>query len=72
MWGLIVVHSKQVFHFNCVRYNKVPLHSRCVFVHSDTAHLRRLGLGYFLYLFLFSGLEYSLTFLTHQRFKYTR
>ena len=30
MWGLIVVHSKQVFHFNCVRYNKVPLHSRCV------------------------------------------
>ena len=39
---------------------------------SDVRSLRRLGLGYFLYLFLFSGLEYSLTFLTHQRFKYTR
>ena len=26
MWGLIVVHSKQVFHFNCVRYNEVPLY----------------------------------------------
>ena len=24
MWSLIVVHSKQVFHFNCVRFNKVP------------------------------------------------
>jgi MFS family permease len=38
----------------------------------DVKSLRRLGLGYFLYLFLFSGLEYSLTFLTHQRFNYTR
>ena len=26
MWGLIVVHSKQVFHFNCVCYNEVPLY----------------------------------------------
>nr|XP_044986222.1 major facilitator superfamily domain-containing protein 10 isoform X2 [Jaculus jaculus] len=32
--------------------------------------LRRLGLVYFLYLFLFSGLEYTLTFLAHQRFQF--
>ncbi|XP_012667718.1 major facilitator superfamily domain-containing protein 10 isoform X3 [Otolemur garnettii] len=33
--------------------------------------LRRLGLVYFLYLFLFSGLEYSLSFLAHQRFQFS-
>ncbi|KAM6150900.1 major facilitator superfamily domain-containing protein 10 isoform 1-T2 [Erethizon dorsatum] len=33
--------------------------------------LRRLGLVYFLYLFLFSGLEYTLSFLAHQRFQFT-
>ncbi|XP_008840088.1 major facilitator superfamily domain-containing protein 10 isoform X2 [Nannospalax galili] len=33
--------------------------------------LRRLGLVYFLYLFLFSGLEYTLSFLTHQRFQFS-
>ncbi|XP_023555801.1 major facilitator superfamily domain-containing protein 10 [Octodon degus] len=33
--------------------------------------LRRLGLVYFLYLFLFSGLEYILSFLVHQRFQFT-
>ena len=27
MWGLIVVHYKQVFQFNCVCYNKVPLYT---------------------------------------------
>ena len=26
MWGLIVIHSKQVFRFNCVHYNEVPLY----------------------------------------------
>lgn len=34
--------------------------------------LRRLGLVYFLYLFLFSGLEYTLSFLAHQRFLFSR
>uniref|UniRef100_A0A8C5LNV7 Major facilitator superfamily domain-containing protein 10 n=1 Tax=Leptobrachium leishanense TaxID=445787 RepID=A0A8C5LNV7_9ANUR len=33
-------------------------------------NLRILGLVYFLYLFLFSGLEYTLSFLTHQRFQF--
>ncbi|XP_005998244.1 major facilitator superfamily domain-containing protein 10 isoform X1 [Latimeria chalumnae] len=33
-------------------------------------NLKILGLVYFLYLFLFSGLEYTLSFLTHQRFHF--
>ncbi|NXI45778.1 MFS10 protein, partial [Galbula dea] len=33
--------------------------------------LKILGLVYFLYLFLFSGLEYTLSFLTHQRFQFS-
>lgn len=33
--------------------------------------LRVLGLVYFCYLFLFSGLEFTLSFLTHQRFHFT-
>jgi MFS family permease len=39
---------------------------------SDISKLRWIGFTYFLYLFLFSGLEHSLTFLVHQRFNYTR
>ncbi|XP_067414998.1 major facilitator superfamily domain-containing protein 10 isoform X2 [Emydura macquarii macquarii] len=34
-------------------------------------NLKVLGLIYFLYLFLFSGLEYTLSFLTHQRFQFS-
>ncbi|XP_071470204.1 major facilitator superfamily domain-containing protein 10 isoform X3 [Marmota flaviventris] len=34
--------------------------------------LRGLGLVYFLYLFLFSGLEYTLSFLAHQHFQFSR
>ncbi|XP_042727185.1 major facilitator superfamily domain-containing protein 10 isoform X1 [Lagopus leucura] len=34
-------------------------------------NLKILGLAYFLYLFLFSGLEYTLSFLTHQRFQFS-
>uniref|UniRef100_A0A8C3YQW8 Major facilitator superfamily domain-containing protein 10 n=1 Tax=Catagonus wagneri TaxID=51154 RepID=A0A8C3YQW8_9CETA len=33
--------------------------------------LCRLGLVYFLYLFLFSGLEHTLSFLAHQRFQFS-
>lgn len=43
-----------------------------VFVFSDLRNLKILGLAYFLYLFLFSGLEYTLSFLTHQRFHFSR
>lgn len=33
--------------------------------------LRGLGLSYFVYLFIYSGLEFTLTFLTHHKFRYT-
>lgn len=38
----------------------------------DHQVLRQCGLVYFLYLLFYSGLEYSLSFLTHNRFHYTR
>uniref|UniRef100_A0A9J8AET4 Major facilitator superfamily domain-containing protein 10 n=2 Tax=Cyprinus carpio TaxID=7962 RepID=A0A9J8AET4_CYPCA len=34
-------------------------------------NLKALGLVYFSYLFLFSGLEFTLSFLTHQRFQFS-
>ncbi|XP_077992459.1 major facilitator superfamily domain-containing protein 10-like [Glandiceps talaboti] len=37
----------------------------------DLHILRKLGQSYFLYLFLYSGLEFTLTFLVHRRFQYT-
>lgn len=40
--------------------------------HKDVVSLRRLGIIYFLYIFLYSGLEYNLGFLTHTRFNFTR
>ncbi|XP_077334006.1 major facilitator superfamily domain-containing protein 10 [Lithobates pipiens] len=36
----------------------------------NVQNLRMLGLVYFLYLFFFSGLEYTISFLTHQRFQF--
>lgn len=39
--------------------------------HSDLVELRRLGFIYFIYLLLYSGLEFTLTFLTHHTFNYT-
>lgn len=38
----------------------------------DLKELQRLGVVYFIYLFLYSGLEFTLTFLTHHKFAYTR
>ncbi|XP_063231669.1 major facilitator superfamily domain-containing protein 10 [Bacillus rossius redtenbacheri] len=37
----------------------------------ELAELRRLGFIYFVYLFLYSGLEFTITFLTHHKFNYT-
>ncbi|XP_030755884.1 major facilitator superfamily domain-containing protein 10 isoform X2 [Sitophilus oryzae] len=37
----------------------------------DLKQLQRLGLIYFVYLFIYSGLEFTLTFLTHHIFNYT-
>lgn len=33
--------------------------------------LKQIGLSYFIYLFLYSGMEFTLTFLTHLRFNFT-
>lgn len=38
---------------------------------ADKKQLRTLGLVYFVYLFIYSGLEFTLTFLTHHVFLYT-
>ncbi|RZF45046.1 hypothetical protein LSTR_LSTR002007 [Laodelphax striatellus] len=37
----------------------------------DVKELQLLGLVYFVYLFLYSGLEFTLTFLTHSAFQFT-
>ena len=37
----------------------------------EKASLKTIGRTYFLYLFLYSGLEFTLTFLTHLRFNFT-
>jgi len=37
----------------------------------ELASLKTIGRTYFLYLFLYSGLEFTLTFLTHLRFNFT-
>ncbi|XP_028026986.1 major facilitator superfamily domain-containing protein 10 [Bombyx mandarina] len=39
--------------------------------HYQKKVLSKLGLIYFLYLFVYSGLEFTITFLTHHNFKYT-
>ncbi|KAJ8681672.1 hypothetical protein QAD02_017464 [Eretmocerus hayati] len=39
---------------------------------SERLRLRSLGRTYFLYLFIYSGLEFTLTFLTHYSFGFTR
>ncbi|XP_043788730.1 major facilitator superfamily domain-containing protein 10 isoform X2 [Apis laboriosa] len=37
----------------------------------DKKNLKTLGCAYFIYLFIYSGLEFTLTFLTHYLFKFT-
>ncbi|KAM4617064.1 major facilitator superfamily domain-containing protein 10-like [Polymixia lowei] len=54
-----------LFHFSAVtRVEDPPSKERM-------QKLKVLGLVYFTYLFLFSGLEFTLSFLTHQRFQFT-
>lgn len=37
---------------------------------SDSQTVQKIGMVYFIYLFLYSGLEFTLTFLTHNRLQY--
>uniref|UniRef100_A0A5F5PS42 Major facilitator superfamily domain-containing protein 10 n=1 Tax=Equus caballus TaxID=9796 RepID=A0A5F5PS42_HORSE len=54
-----------LLHFSAVAHGQDPPTA------DRLGSLRRLGLVYFLYLFLFSGLEYTLSFLAHQRFQFS-
>lgn len=54
-----------LFNFSAVTESKKP--SSKPYVHN----LKVLGLVYFTYLFIFSGLEFTLSFLTHQRFQFS-
>ncbi|XP_044051281.1 major facilitator superfamily domain-containing protein 10 [Siniperca chuatsi] len=54
-----------LFHFSAVSRTKDPPSKERM------QKLQALGLVYFCYLFLFSGLEFTLSFLTHQRFHFT-
>ncbi|XP_078107370.1 major facilitator superfamily domain-containing protein 10-like isoform X2 [Sander vitreus] len=54
-----------LFHFSALTRTKDPPPNERM------QKLRALGLVYFCYLFLFSGLEFTLSFLTHQRFHFT-
>lgn len=55
-----LIHLNDLFQFQAVSDIKP----------SDLAQLRRLGIVYFVYLFIYSGLEFTLTFLTHHTFNY--
>ncbi|KAF7660217.1 hypothetical protein LDENG_00286160 [Lucifuga dentata] len=57
-----------LFHFSAVSRTEDPPSTESK---SRMQKLQVLGLVYFSYLFLFSGLEFTLSFLTHQRFHFT-
>uniref|UniRef100_A0A3Q3WYN4 Major facilitator superfamily (MFS) profile domain-containing protein n=1 Tax=Mola mola TaxID=94237 RepID=A0A3Q3WYN4_MOLML len=60
-----LLNPLSLFHFSAVaRVKDPPTKERM-------QKLQVLGLVYFCYLFLFSGLEFTLSFLTHQRFHFT-
>ncbi|TSM85943.1 Major facilitator superfamily domain-containing protein 10 [Bagarius yarrelli] len=54
-----------LFNFSAVTRTKEPP------AKERMRNLKVLGLVYFTYLFLFSGLEFTLSFLTHQRFQFS-
>ncbi|XP_057688902.1 major facilitator superfamily domain-containing protein 10 isoform X3 [Corythoichthys intestinalis] len=54
-----------LFNFSAVTRSKAPPSEQ------KMRRLKLLGHVYFCYLFLFSGLEFTLSFLTHQRFHFT-
>uniref|UniRef100_A0A8C4I6J7 Major facilitator superfamily domain containing 10 n=1 Tax=Dicentrarchus labrax TaxID=13489 RepID=A0A8C4I6J7_DICLA len=60
-----LMNPLSLFHFSAVTRAKDPPSKERM------QKLQVLGLVYFCYLFLFSGLEFTLSFLTHQRFHFT-
>lgn len=59
---LYLVNPVSLFRFSAIKHISKQ----------ELSRLRMMSAAYFLYLLLFSGLEYSLTFHVHQRFQYTR
>lgn len=55
------LHPLHLFRFSAITGLDEEKHS----------NLRQVGLAYFIYLFLYSGMEFTLTFLTHLRFNFT-
>ncbi|GIX83021.1 major facilitator superfamily domain-containing protein 10 [Caerostris extrusa] len=49
----------------------LPKEKRASSIGQEKWALKKIGLTYFLFLFIYSGLEYSLSFLTHMRFNFT-
>ncbi|XP_039493910.1 major facilitator superfamily domain-containing protein 10 [Drosophila santomea] len=60
-YGLQLLNFSAIFRFAAIK--NVPK--------KDIAALRSIGLIYFLYLFLYSGLEFTVTFLMYHKFGYT-
>ncbi|NP_001017667.1 major facilitator superfamily domain-containing protein 10 [Danio rerio] len=60
-----LLHPVALFNFTAVRRTENPPSEQ------KMQNLKVLGLVYFTYLFLFSGLEFTLSFLTHQRFQFS-
>ncbi|XP_047197028.1 major facilitator superfamily domain-containing protein 10 [Hippoglossus stenolepis] len=60
-----LLNPLSLFRFSAVTQTKDPPSKERM------QRLQVLGLVYFCYLFLFSGLEFTLSFLTHQRFQFT-
>ncbi|KAK9890411.1 hypothetical protein WA026_010501 [Henosepilachna vigintioctopunctata] len=56
-----LINIKNLFKFSAVNNTK----------ETNLKDLRKLGLIYFVYLFIYSGLEFTLTFLTHHVFNYS-
>ncbi|XP_058632351.1 major facilitator superfamily domain-containing protein 10 [Onychostoma macrolepis] len=60
-----LLHPVALFNFTAVKRTENPPSEQ------KMQNLKVLGLIYFTYLFLFSGLEFTLSFLTHQRFQFS-
>uniref|UniRef100_UPI00358E0A23 major facilitator superfamily domain-containing protein 10 n=1 Tax=Myxine glutinosa TaxID=7769 RepID=UPI00358E0A23 len=63
--ALYLISPAELFNFTTLERRKETL------TQADLHHLRQLGRLYFLYIFIYSGLEFTLAFLTHTRFHYS-
>lgn len=64
---MYIFHGRAQYYYNQYFYNTIIV----LFLFSDRQDLKILGRAYFIYLFIYSGLEFTLTFLTHHTFGFT-